>query len=250
MFIRASALVCIAGVACNFATPSPAPGQARKNSKDGLEYVWIPAGKFTMGCSPGDGECIDEEKPPHPVTITRGFWLGKTEVTVAAYKRFAKATHKDAETSDDPNLPMVDVSWDDATGYCGWAGMRLPTEAEWEYAARANTTGPRYGPLDAVAWHYYNCGGKRHPVGEKQPNAWGLYDMLGNVWEWVADWFGSYQQKAEIDPAGPFRAKYRTVRGGSWFDYQKAARASSRNTFDESDHSDRFGFRCAGAALK
>jgi formylglycine-generating enzyme required for sulfatase activity len=151
-----------------FRRESGGEGTVRKNLKDGLDYVWIPPGKFTMGCSPGDGECLNNEKPPHEVTITREFWLGQTEVTAAAYDRFRK-------TSDHtPDLPVVYVNWEEAQAYCKWAGLRIPTEAEWEYAARANTTGPRYGALDDVAWHRWNSGGRLHPVGGKQPNAWGL----------------------------------------------------------------------------
>ena len=265
MPIRRTNIRCLLLIACPIActaawawTPLPpvpaAPhrgtagqaGQARKNPKDGLDYVWIPPGKFTMGCSTGDTKCQDEEKPAHKVTITRGFWLGRTEVTGAAFQKFAKATHRENEGGDDSSMPVLRANWNDATHYCEWAGMRLPTEAEWEFAARANTTEPRYGPLDEVAWYDGNSGGKAHPVGGKRPNPWGLYDMLGNLGEWVSDWFGPYNQNVSTDPAGPERGRYRVVRGGTWLDYGMACRASSRNAFDESDRTDRFGFRCAG----
>jgi formylglycine-generating enzyme required for sulfatase activity len=176
--------------------PSPAfrPGEARLNPKDGLKYVWIPPGTFMMGCSPGDNECQDNEKPAHQVTITKGFWLGQTEVTVGAYKRFAGATGR--QMPDAPgfnsgwandNMPIVKVSWYDARDYCTWAGGQLPTEAEWEYAARGGSTEARYGPIDEVAWYDKNSGGQTHEVGQKRANGFGLFDTLGNAWEWVND---------------------------------------------------------------
>jgi formylglycine-generating enzyme required for sulfatase activity len=160
---------------------------ALANPKDGLRYVWIPPGKFTMGCSAGDVEGCHGEEPAHQATITKGFWLGQTEVTQAAYKRVVGT---DPSYSKGAELPVEQVSWDEAQGYCQAAGGRLPTEAEWEYAARAGSPKSRYGNIDRIAWYQSNSGGHTHEVAQKEANAWGLYDMLGNVREWTADWYG------------------------------------------------------------
>ncbi|MBM3903474.1 MAG: formylglycine-generating enzyme family protein [Verrucomicrobia bacterium] len=106
---------------------------------------------------------------------------------------------------------------------------RLPTEAEWEYAARAGTTGARYGELDTIAWWYGNAGNQTHPVKQKAPNAWGLYDMLGNVWEWCSDWSGEYPTGSVTDPTGPNSGSVRVIRGGSWSDGARDARSADRD---------------------
>ena len=155
-------------------------GAKKVNPKDGLTYVWIPAGKFQMGCSPGDAECGDDEKPVHEVTITKGFWLGQTSVTQQAYER---VTGKNPASHKGPNLPVEEVDWEEARAYCTAIGGRLPTEAEYEYAARAGSTVARYGNLDEIAWYKGNSGGASHEVAQKLPNAFGLYDMLGNTWQ-------------------------------------------------------------------
>ncbi len=174
--------------------------------------------------------------------------MGQTEVTQAAYQR---VTGTNPSHFHGERLPVENLNWDDATAYCQAIGMRLPTSAEWEYAARAGSTTSRYGELDAVAWHLGNSGGRSHEVGQKHPNPWGLYDMLGNVWEWVADWYdeGYYPRSPSQDPPGSSSGQYRTLRGGSWGYVPKSARASfyawfrpsSRNYYILDD-----GFRCAG----
>jgi formylglycine-generating enzyme required for sulfatase activity len=173
-------------VAAALAALAQAPGTVKTNPKDGLNYVWIPPGTFMMGCSPGDNECSGDEKPAHQVTITRGFWIGQTPVTVGAYKRFVAASGRQMPDApgfnsgwvNDP-MPIVNVDWNDATAFCGWAGGRLPTEAEWEYAARAGSTEARYGPIDEVAWYSNNSGRKTHEVAQKRANGFGLFDITG-----------------------------------------------------------------------
>jgi formylglycine-generating enzyme required for sulfatase activity len=236
-------------------------GTVKTNPRDGLRYVWIPPGSFQMGCSPGDTECGDNDKPPHQVTITKGFWLGQTEVTVGAYKRFAGATGRQMPAEPvflrerplnpgwgDEAMPIVDVTWDDAQAYCSWAGGRLPTEAEWEYAARAGSTEARYGSLDEVAWYSANSGDHPHPVGEKRANGFGLFDMLGNVWEWVNDWYGEnyYQNSPSQDPSGPTSGTPRVLRGGSWVSNPSLVRASFRDGLDPGYWYSDFGVRCGG----
>ena len=124
--------------------------------------------------------------------------------------------------------------------------MRLPTEAEWEYAARAGTTGSRYGDLDQIAWHSGNSGRKTHEVGGKQPNAWGLSDMLGNVWEWVADWYAAYQTGSVTDPQGQATGTDRALRGGAWDGNPGNARAWVRLGVVPAGRGNGVGFRCGG----
>jgi formylglycine-generating enzyme required for sulfatase activity len=240
------------------------PGGIRNNAIDGQPYVWIPPGEFLMGAPDTDREADEDEKPQHVVIITKGFWLGQTPVTVAAYKQFAKATNR--EMPGAPNFnpgwryedrPIVNLTWSEAAAYCEWAGGRLPTEAEWEYAARAGSTAPRYGDLDQVAWYWDNSGGKTRPVGGKLPNAWRLYDALGNVWEWVADWYQKDYNPRPVssvsDPKGPIDGSgtsplfehAHVLRGGSWFNDPRYVRVSNRFRYAPETRFDHIGFRCA-----
>jgi eukaryotic-like serine/threonine-protein kinase len=264
--------------------PGPRPGQTKLNPVDGMQYAWIPPGTFRMGCSPGDFQCGAEESPAHSVRLSRGFWLSATEVTVEAWSRFAKQTKRDMPPEpregsfvlnpawSEQRFPMVNISWDDSKSFCGWAGGRLPTEAEWEYAARAGSTEARYGPLDEIAWHADNSGKERvdfnalirddkayqqrieqngdrmHTVATKKPNAFGLFDMLGNVGEWVNDWGSDtyYTQSPEVDPPGPTSGTYRTFRGGTFYRDSGWARVSQRSArFPSSGKNGRTGCRCA-----
>jgi len=217
-----------------------------------MQFVKIPAGSFMMGCSPGDAECYVEEKPSHRVVITRAFEMGKYQVTQADYEAVTAAK---PSYFQGPNLPVEGVSWDNTQKFCDALNgkrdgyrYRLPTEAEWEYSARAGDSSCRYGPLVEVAWFHDNSGGKTHPVGEKRRNGFGLYDPLGNVWEWVQDWYGAdyYSHSPESDPKGPASGEYRVSRGGSWRGLARGlARVSSRYILKPNVRSIVVGFRCA-----
>ena len=218
----------------------PTPGELRANPKDGLKYVWIPAGTFLMGCSPADSKCEHDELPPHQVTLTKGFWMGQTEITVSAYKRFAAAVGREMPNPhrynpgwEDEKKPMYNATWDDAHDYCVWAGGRLPTEAEWEYAARGGGTLARYGDMNGVAWWGQNSHSRPQDVALLQPNGFGLFDVLGNVLEWVNDWYdsGYYLHSPATDPPGPPQGKTHVLRGASWMDYQWMVRVSNRGKF-------------------
>lgn len=217
-----------------------------------MRFILIPAGSFMMGCSPGDNECFPEEKPAHKVIITKSFEIGKYQVTQAEYQTVMQ---KNPSAFQGSNLPVESVSWEDAQQFCAALNKakdgyryRLPTEAEWEYAARGGNESARYGSLEDVAWYRDNSGGATHPVGGKMPNAFGLCDTLGNVWEWVQDWYSAdyYGHSAESDPAGPASGEYRVLRGGSWRGVARGlARVSSRYILRPNVRSNVLGFRCA-----
>jgi formylglycine-generating enzyme required for sulfatase activity len=231
--------------------------ETQRNPKDRQTYVRIAAGSFQMGCSEGDKECYEDEKPAHMVQISHDFWIGQTEVTVAAFQLFG-STHAVRLPPDQkgPRFPVMAVTWEEADAYCKWAGGRLPTEAEWEYAARGGTASVRYGDLNAIAWTNTNSEHTVHEVAKKQPNAFGLYDMLGNVWEWTQDWYGSkyYENSPGGDPAGPpagdtlalkgVNQPTRVIRGGAWIGYPGVARASYRYWFIPTLRVANIGFRC------
>lgn len=223
-------------------------GETRVNFKDGLTYVWIPPGKFMMGCSPGDKECEGDEKPQHEVMITKGFWMGQTPVTQEAYSHL---TGTNLSWFRGPRLPAEKVNWNEALAYCTATGMHLPTEAEWEYAARAGSTAARYGDLDEIAWYATNSGRRTHDVGRMKPNAFGLYDMLGNVFQWTDDWSGDkyYERSPASDPAGPATGKRRILRGGSFWGNPMGIRASVRAKDDPATRVSDIGFRCVGDTI-
>jgi peptidyl-prolyl cis-trans isomerase A (cyclophilin A) len=216
-----------------------------------------------MGSPAGEGG-RDSDEVQHKVTITRGFWLKTTEVTQGEWIAMMGSNPSHFEGCG-ANCPVDNVSWSDAVAYCnklserdnlqqcyvgerfvgpGCTGYRLPTESEWEYAARAGTTGARHGELEAVAWHAQNSSATTHPVGQKLANAWGLYDMLGNVWEWTNDWKGVYPSSA-TDPVGPDWGWGRIVRGGCWYDGAALVRSASRFDYEPGFRNVVLGFRPA-----
>jgi formylglycine-generating enzyme required for sulfatase activity len=219
------------------------------NPADGETYVWIPEGTFIMGCSAGDGQCTDDEKPAHPVEIEKGFWLARTETTIGAYRKLAARLKVEAPQGD-INLPASGVTWAQAKRYCAAVKGRLPSEAEWEYAARGGTSGAYYGAVPGIAWYADNSGGAPHPVGTKKPNGYGLYDMLGNVSEWVLDrYFNKYDLTAPATGAGielPLASNaYAVARGGFWDGDAATIRVSHRNGRPVDDAEPIVGFRCA-----
>jgi len=254
LYAKVSLLTLGGVVALAFGTAAPVAAQAQTkvNPKDGLTYVMVPPGTFLMGCSQDDSECEPYEKPPRSVTITKGFWIGQSPVTQGAFTKVIGTNHSNFKGDD--KLPAEKVDFADATKYCQQVDMRLPTEAEWEYAARGGKPVSRYADLDAIAWYSKNAMGKTHDVGAKQPNAYGLYDMLGNVWQWTNDLYGTYDGAASTDPKGPPASwltthadwgRFHVLRGGSWINDPKLVRVSYRNYVETGYRANYIGFRCA-----
>jgi len=222
----------------------------------GMEFVRIPAGTFMMGSPGSDAEADDDEKPAHRVTISQPFYLGKYPVTQAQW--IAVMGNNPSRFGDNPNQPVENVSWNDVRAFLRKLNerersgdYRLPTEAQWEYACRAGTETPRYyHEVNAIAWYDANSNSQPQPVGQKWPNAWGLYDMLGNVWEWCQDGHRTYTADAAVDPIGPTDAgANRVFRGGSWYNSAQHVRAAYRNGNHPGYRIDYLGFRCASSGF-
>lgn len=234
--------------------------QIRPNRVDRQEYVFLPAATFKMGCVPKDTRCAAPEKPQHRVKLSSGFWIGRTEVEISAYQRYAETEKKKMPAAPLwdrkwrlANHPMTQVNWEEAEAYCAWAGGRLPTEAEWEYAARAGAADQIYPLDDENSRDKANFSGKKEndrydytaPVRSFDPNAFGLFDLAGNVWEWVSDWYAEdyYAHAEPTDPKGPADGKSHVVRGGSWdSDPKEHLRISYRQTYPKGGN--KVGFRC------
>ena len=217
-----------------------------------IEMLLVPGGTFMMGCSPGDAECGSDENPAHQVTLTNAFYMGKTEVTQAQWQ---------AKMGNNPSYfvsgngypgsfdrPVEQVSWDTIQNFNSATGLRLPTEAEWEFACRAGTTTARYGEVNAIAWYWQNWTNfGTQPVAGKLPNALGLYDTLGNVWEWCQDWYGPYSSGSMTNPTGPAYGSFRPLRGGSWYGVSFNCRGSRRDDDVPYHAVDGIGFRAVRA---
>jgi formylglycine-generating enzyme required for sulfatase activity len=223
--------------------------------------IFIPPGSFRMGSPTNEVGRLSDEGPQTVVTLTKGFYMSKYKVTQKDYQ-WVIGTYPSVFTGDD-SRPVETVSWEDATNYCARLTQReraarvipancvyrLPTEAEWEYACRAWTStrfsygdDPTYMSLAKYAWYGDNSGRITHPVGQKSPNPWGLYDMHGGLWEWCQDWYGPYPGGSVIDPQGPATGAYRVFRGGSWGCEGEECRSASRD-FNPEGETGYVGFR-------
>ena len=223
-----------------------------------IEWVAIPAGTFMMGAPDSEVYGTRKERPQHQVTLG-GFKMSKYEVTFAQYDAFCEATGR-SKPSDNGwgrgNRPVINVSWYDATAFAQWMGCRLPTEAEWEYACRAGTTTAFYlgSTLNSSKANFNQPYAQTRPVGSYAPNAWGLFDMHGNVDEWCSDWFGDYSSSSQTNPVGPPFGKRRPIpnagplrvlRGGSYLHESSYCRSAFRNNAEPSHSANGLGFRLA-----
>jgi formylglycine-generating enzyme required for sulfatase activity len=239
---------------------SGAPFEPGESLSLGLVVRWIPAGRFTMG-SPSSEELRYQDEVEHEVLLSRGVFLAEAECTQGQWVAVMGSNPSNFKGTD---RPVEQVSWEEAEEFCrkltakhrqegvlpeGWE-WRLPTEAEWEYAARAGTTGTRHGELDTIAWHGGNSGNETHAVKGKQSNTWGLYDMFGNVWEWCGDWYGDYPTGSVTDPSGPSSGSNRVSRGGSWINGAGRTRSAERRGGDPGGRFDFLGFRPALSSVR
>jgi len=234
---------------------APTPGRDFAIPDLQLNLIWVKPGTFAMGSQPN--EAGDKaETPLTRVTLTHGFWLGRTEVTQAQYQAVT-GTNPSHFTADGSGAPVERVSWIEAMTYCDKLTKReqvagrlpenyvytLPTEAQWEYACRAGTSDQYAGDPEKMSWYDLNSAGTTHPVAQRQPNNWGLYDMAGNVLEWCADWYGDYPGGAVTDPTGPREGFFRMARGGSWRSKMEIGRSAARSGASPARQDYTLGFR-------
>jgi len=217
---------------CITVRPTTPDGTSRVNFHDGLTYQWIPPGSYYTGCLPGDVDCYGVERHREKITVGRGFWIGRTEVTQSAYMR---VMHADPSRYKGAERPVDTVGWNDASTYCSRIGMRLPTESEWEWAAYGGTPELPKQPLGAYAWYDANGNDSTHPVATKVANGYGLWDMLGNVWEWV--------QGAGRGPGEHI------LKGGSFYNIARDVRVSGRMSAPPDLRHRDLGFRCASSSF-
>jgi formylglycine-generating enzyme required for sulfatase activity len=247
-------------------------------------FRWIPPGRFLMGSPEDEVGRSEGESPQHEVTLTRGFWLGEVPCTQALWHAVTGGNPSEFQSPDRPvervSWEQCREFLEALNGRMPGLEARLPTEAEWEHACRAGTETSTYAGeleilgandaplLDEIAWYGGNSGHgfdlekgwdssgwseKQYPhdkagtrtVGLKKPNRWGLYDVLGNVWEWCSDWYGPYAPEPVLDPRGPSEGSRRVVRGGSWFHVARLVRCAYRNANGPGFRDDNFGFRLA-----
>jgi formylglycine-generating enzyme required for sulfatase activity len=221
-----------------------------------LDLVLIPAGEFMMGSPATDKNAAADEKPQHRVRITKPFYMGKYPVT---QEQWTAVMGSNPSQFKGPQNPVEEVSWDDGLMFfkrlnekVGGGKFQFPTEAQWEYACRAGTTtrfcfGDDEAGLADYGWFNTNSAGKTHPVGEKKPNAWGLYDMHGNVWQWCADWNDAtyYAHSPTDDPTGPASGTLRISHGGCWFSGASAARSANHGRIEPEHRGSHIGIRAA-----
>jgi len=221
----------------------------------GMEFVYVKGGCYQMGNTFGD-IILKGARPVHEVCVDN-FWVGKYAVTQGQWQKVMGSNPADFKNGD--NYPVEMLSWEDAQRYLrklsesGGKRYRLPTEAEWEYAARSGGKEEKYSggdDIDSVAWYKENSGNQTHPVGQKMSNGLGIYDMCGNVWEWVEDWYGEYYYSCSPrdNPCGPSSGEYRALRGGSWFYRFRCARTSFRGRNIPAGRYYCVGFRAAFSA--
>ena len=236
------------------------PWRVRDNAS-GIEMLLVPPGSFDMGCIQGSNAygCYSQEQPVHTVTLTNAFYIGRYEVTQAQWQ--ARMGNNPSYFQGSPQRPVEQVSWNTIQGFLSATGLRLPTEAEWEYACRAGTTTPFHsGPgfpngttddnlVGQIAWWAGNSANQTHAVGGKAANALGLHDMLGNVWEWCHDWYSDYTPAPQTNPTGPGVGSDRVLRGGSWLNGTNYVRSSNRTNYTPAGTGNIVGFRVARAPL-
>ncbi len=262
--------IVLLAAACAAGHGEPAPNAAPAAHNDGLiasagssassaaplQISWIPIsqGIFTMGCSLGDGACKSDEKPAHQLLMP-DFHMTATKITQAQYAAVAGRNPSYFQPEFGwavcPNCPVESVTWPEAQAFCQAVGGRLPTEAEWEYAARAFSDDAFVCGKDAQcladdAWYAANSGQRMHAVEQKLPNFFDLYDMIGDAYEWTGDWYGAtyYSVPQLLDPQGPATGQDRVVRGGGWLTPAGDLRVSARNAVDPNDATHYIGFRC------
>jgi formylglycine-generating enzyme required for sulfatase activity len=227
--------------------------QAKLINSIGIEFVFIPPGTFSMGSPDDDSERYSSETI-HTVTLSKGFLMATAPITQSQWQK-VMGNNPSHFKENGNNCPVEQVSWEDAHQFIDKLNEMeqtkhycLPTEAQWEYACRAGSTtqycfGDDEKRLNDYAWYDKNSGGKTHPVKQKKPNAWGLYDIHGNVWEWCEDWYGDYPIEPVTDPTGPASGARRVIRGGSWGDSPGDLRSAVRFDFSPGDRSYLIGFR-------